>query len=185
MLMAQSSNWKWPDIPGVHDFKGHLAHSAKWDDSYSFQDKRVAVIGSGSSAIQIVPKLQPGALAVSRSRQRWALLILTTVAKRLTSFNRSATWIVPEFAAEFAPEGRGSKFPEEQKKAWRDDPASFLKYRKAVDSTMNHFFDLQYKTSQLQLDAVNTTSKLMETRLQKKPELAKLLVPGFALGCRR
>lgn len=54
------SNWKWPQIPGIHDFKGKLLHSASWDDSYDFKDKTVVVIGSGSSAIQIVPQLQPG-----------------------------------------------------------------------------------------------------------------------------
>jgi cation diffusion facilitator CzcD-associated flavoprotein CzcO len=53
------SSWKWPDIPGLETFKGHMAHSARWDESYSFNDKAVAVIGSGSSAIQIVPKIQP------------------------------------------------------------------------------------------------------------------------------
>jgi cation diffusion facilitator CzcD-associated flavoprotein CzcO len=57
--MILGSNWRWPDIAGLHDFKGKLLHSASWDDSYDFRDKTVAVIGSGSSAIQIVPQLQP------------------------------------------------------------------------------------------------------------------------------
>jgi cation diffusion facilitator CzcD-associated flavoprotein CzcO len=47
-------------IPGLGDFKGHLAHSARWDDTYDFAGKTVAVIGSGSSAIQMVPELQAG-----------------------------------------------------------------------------------------------------------------------------
>ena len=51
------SNWKWPNIEGLHDFKGKLVHSARWDQEYDFADKRVAVIGIGSSGIQIVPKL--------------------------------------------------------------------------------------------------------------------------------
>lgn len=54
------SNWKWPDIPGLHDFGGKLLHSATWDSSYDFKNRTVVVIGSGSSAIQIVPQLQPG-----------------------------------------------------------------------------------------------------------------------------
>ena len=57
--LTHNSNWKWPEIPGLHDFRGHLAHSARWDDEYSFDNKRVAVIGCGSSAIQIVPQIQP------------------------------------------------------------------------------------------------------------------------------
>lgn len=39
-------------------------HSAHWDDSYDFNGKAVAVIGSGSSAIQIVPQLQPSKLTL-------------------------------------------------------------------------------------------------------------------------
>jgi len=58
--LIATSKWKWPEIPGLESFKGHLVHSARWDDSYSFTNKIVAVIGSGSSAIQIVPKVQPG-----------------------------------------------------------------------------------------------------------------------------
>ncbi len=49
--------WSWPNIPGLHDFKGHLCHSADWRAGYDFAGKRVAVIGNGSSAIQIVPEL--------------------------------------------------------------------------------------------------------------------------------
>ena len=54
------SKWKWPAIQGIHDFKRRLLHSASWDAGYDFAGKRVAVIGAGSSAIQIVPKLTPG-----------------------------------------------------------------------------------------------------------------------------
>jgi cation diffusion facilitator CzcD-associated flavoprotein CzcO len=58
-LSANYSSWKWPDIKGLHDFQGALFHTANWEEDYSVQGKRVAVIGSGSSAIQVVPQLQP------------------------------------------------------------------------------------------------------------------------------
>lgn len=54
------SSWKWPDIPGLDSFQGKLLHSARWDETYDFQGKTVGIIGSGSSAIQIIPQLQPG-----------------------------------------------------------------------------------------------------------------------------
>jgi hypothetical protein len=57
LLTIDSSNWKWPAIEGLSDFKGKILHSARWDASYDFTDKVVAVIGAGSSAIQIVPAL--------------------------------------------------------------------------------------------------------------------------------
>ena len=110
---------------------------------------------------------------------------MQTVVQGLISFNRSATWIVPEFAAELAPEGRDSAFSETQKQEWVQNPEAFLRYRKMVDSTMNKFFDLQYKDAVLQKDSVKATRLVMEQRLAKKPHLVKTLVPGFSLGCRR
>jgi cation diffusion facilitator CzcD-associated flavoprotein CzcO len=56
---ADGSSWKLPDIPGLQKFKGDLFHTANWKENYSYEGKRVAVIGSGSSAIQVVPQLQP------------------------------------------------------------------------------------------------------------------------------
>lgn len=53
------NNWKWPAIQGLTSFQGHLCHSAQWKD-YKWAGKKVAIIGSGSSSIQIVPELQPG-----------------------------------------------------------------------------------------------------------------------------
>ena len=57
--MGQFNNWKWPDIPDRETFKGKIVHSAMWDETYDFNDKIVALIGSGSTAVQILPKIQP------------------------------------------------------------------------------------------------------------------------------
>ena len=53
------SQWKWPDLPGREAYKVQLLHSAAYDRSASFDGKRVAVIGSGSSSIQIIPAIRP------------------------------------------------------------------------------------------------------------------------------
>lgn len=53
------SKWKWPAIPGRESFKGPILHSANWDESIQLAGKKVGVIGSGSSAVQIVPNIQP------------------------------------------------------------------------------------------------------------------------------
>lgn len=58
--VSRCSNWRWPDIPGLHSFQGPLVHSAAWDSSVSYKGKRVAVLGCGSSGVQIVPTIQPG-----------------------------------------------------------------------------------------------------------------------------
>ena len=52
------NNWKWPDIPGLHAFGGKLMHSANYERGYDLSNKRVAVIGAGSSGVQIVAAIQ-------------------------------------------------------------------------------------------------------------------------------
>jgi cation diffusion facilitator CzcD-associated flavoprotein CzcO len=52
------NNWKWPEIPGLHDFQRKLMHSAAYDVGYSLKGKKVAVIGAGSSGVQIVAAIQ-------------------------------------------------------------------------------------------------------------------------------
>lgn len=54
-----TSKWKWPNIVGRETFEGPMLHSANWDTSVSLEGKSVAVIGGGSSAVQIVPNILP------------------------------------------------------------------------------------------------------------------------------
>ncbi|NEW45005.1 flavin-containing monooxygenase [Nocardia cyriacigeorgica] len=51
------SNASFPAIPGIEDYQGHKIHSARWDHDYDFTGKRVAMVGTGASAVQIVPEL--------------------------------------------------------------------------------------------------------------------------------
>ncbi|TVS12873.1 MAG: NAD(P)/FAD-dependent oxidoreductase [Wenzhouxiangella sp.] len=67
----------WPDIPGLDRFAGPVVHSQTWPESLDVEGKRVAVIGTGASAIQFVPHLQ-------------------TRAARLDLYQRSAQWILPK-----------------------------------------------------------------------------------------
>ena len=66
-----------PDIPGLASFAGTQFHSARWNHDYDLAGKRVAVIGTGASAIQFVPEIAPR-------------------VKRLTVFQRTPPWIVPK-----------------------------------------------------------------------------------------
>lgn len=78
LLLASGplANASWPDIAGIGDFAGKKIHSARWDHGYDFEGKRVAVIGTGASAVQLVPELAKRARA-------------------LKVFQRTAPWIVP------------------------------------------------------------------------------------------
>jgi cation diffusion facilitator CzcD-associated flavoprotein CzcO len=72
------NTWGWPDIEGLHDFKGSLMHSAKWDHSIDLKGKTIGMIGTGSSSVQILPEIQK-------------------VAKHIQVFMRSPTWVSPPF----------------------------------------------------------------------------------------
>lgn len=65
-----------PDIPGIDSFSGTIMHSARWDHSWKAAGRRVAVVGTGASAIQIVPAIQPE-------------------VEHLTVFQRTAAFVVP------------------------------------------------------------------------------------------
>ena len=57
-MLTHSSHWKWPKINGLHDVQGELIHSANWPESFEYANKTVALIGNGSSGLQILPELQ-------------------------------------------------------------------------------------------------------------------------------
>jgi hypothetical protein len=62
------SNWAWPDIPDRESFKGTIIHSARWPkEKLDLKDKRVAVIGVGATAVQIIPVIQKGAIDFSHA----------------------------------------------------------------------------------------------------------------------
>jgi cation diffusion facilitator CzcD-associated flavoprotein CzcO len=65
----------YPDIPGLERFRGKTVHSARWDSDYDLTGKRVAVVGTGASAIQIVPDIAPkvGELHVFQRTPPWVI----------------------------------------------------------------------------------------------------------------
>ncbi|QPC60765.1 hypothetical protein HYE67_002996 [Fusarium culmorum] len=142
--------WQWPDIPGLESFKG----------------KRVVVIGAGSSALQIVPTIQP-------------------VVSQLTNFIRSPTWITAEYGQAFASEGRETRFTEEQIKLFQSDKWALLEYRRKLLDVATKGFDIYYKDTDMQKQAFIANRKLMRERLQDNEEICSKLIPDFEVGCRR
>jgi cation diffusion facilitator CzcD-associated flavoprotein CzcO len=73
-----------PAIEGIDTFAGHSFHSARWDHDYALQGKRVAVVGTGASAVQFVPEIA-GRVA------------------HLTVFQRTGNWFLPRQNQRYAP----------------------------------------------------------------------------------
>ena len=66
----------WPDFEGLHDFKGKLFHTSEWDHSYDYDGKRIGIIGTGPSNMQLAPKV-------------------AKTAAHLTIFQRTPGWVIP------------------------------------------------------------------------------------------
>jgi cation diffusion facilitator CzcD-associated flavoprotein CzcO len=65
-----------PDLPGLSDFKGAVFHTARWNHEHDLTGRRVAIVGTGASAIQTAPRIQPQ-------------------VEQLTIFQRTPPWVVP------------------------------------------------------------------------------------------
>ncbi|KAH0283868.1 cyclohexanone monooxygenase [Aureobasidium namibiae CBS 147.97] len=74
---------KYPDIPGLKEFKGKIIHSARWDWSYDLQGKKVAVVGNGATAVQIIPEI-------------------AKVAAKIGVYQRTPNWLIPRLDAPIA-----------------------------------------------------------------------------------
>lgn len=66
-----------PDIPGIETFAGKVIHTTKWDDSYDLEGKKAAVIGTGATAVQLIPEIAPK-------------------LAELTVYQRTAIWVTPK-----------------------------------------------------------------------------------------
>jgi cation diffusion facilitator CzcD-associated flavoprotein CzcO len=75
--MGGLSTPAYPQIKGLDRFRGRTFHSQRWDHSYDLKGKRVAVIGTGASAIQFVPQIQPA-------------------VAHLDIYQRTPPWILPK-----------------------------------------------------------------------------------------
>ncbi|PFH50242.1 hypothetical protein AMATHDRAFT_4151 [Amanita thiersii Skay4041] len=150
--------WKWPAIPGLQEYKGKLMHTANWDEEFDLTDKRVGLIGNGSSAIQVLPAIQPK-------------------VRELTTFIRTPTWVVPTFRLS------QRNFSDEERQRFTSEPGVHLKYRKELECLINGIFPVFLKDSNGQaLERANITAQMQE---RLKDDLKEKLIPTWGVGCRR
>lgn len=144
-----------PSIPGLESFKGEMFHSAKWNHDYDLTGKRVAVIGTGASAIQFVPQIQPR-------------------VKELHVFQRTAPWVLPK---PDLPLGDTAK------QAIERLPMIQQSWRKAVAGSLN-VINFGLRNPRL-LKPVNESAKHLLKLQIKDPKLRNDVTPDFLLGCKR
>ncbi|KIM44457.1 hypothetical protein M413DRAFT_24952 [Hebeloma cylindrosporum] len=153
------NSWRWPDIPGLRDFKGVLLHTARWNPAVDLSGKHVGLIGNGSSAIQLLPAIRD-------------------LVSKITTFIRSPTWILSSSSFE------QHVYSREERHAFESDPSAHLKYRKELECNGNSAFPLFIADSEVQKATFDSMVTLMKGRLQNKV-LEELIIPSWAVGCRR
>ena len=170
--MGQSNNWKWPDIPDREEFEGKMMHSAMWDETYDFNGQTVALIGSGSTAVQILPKIRP-------------------LAQHLDAYIRNQMWVSPRFGADYIlarnPELEERKFvlTDELRRRFIEDSQFYNEYRKGLETSFNSIHGFTLNNHPIQNMFREFMSHDMEAKLAKKPEIYSKLIPTFPAGCRR
>ncbi|KAK2469296.1 hypothetical protein H9L39_19013 [Fusarium oxysporum f. sp. albedinis] len=165
-----------PSVPGLDQFQGTVMHSADWDPSFETRGKRVAVIGTGSSSIQMVAKIAQD-------------------AEHLTVFMRSSTWIAPQIfedAQQVAEDGEPIAavgkhyYTQREIEAFKKDPELFLAYRKDLETRMTRNFDVFLSGSEASQGAKALFKERMLARIGLgHEELKQHLIPDWSPGCRR
>ena len=145
-----------PDLPGISSFEGPAFHSAQWDHSVDLKGKRIAVLGTGASAIQFVPGIQPDAAHV-------------------TVFQRSAPYVVPKPDREYT---------RTHNKLFRKVPPTQTFGRKltwVLSEQLNRSFGRRNPITK----AMELSWRVQLRAQVRDPELRAKLIPDYRLGCKR
>ncbi|MEU5955117.1 NAD(P)/FAD-dependent oxidoreductase [Streptomyces sp. NPDC047525] len=150
------SDPKLPDIPGLDTFEGKVFHSARWDHDYDLRGKRVAMIGTGASAIQIVPAIQ-------------------REVGRLTLFQRTPPWVMPRMDRAISKAER-----------WVHRQLPFTTHaRRGILWGIRELQVQAFTKRPNELGAVEQLAKRNIARAIKDPALRAKLTPSYRIGCKR
>ncbi len=148
----------YPDIEGIDAFEGTTFHSARWNHDLSLAGKRVGIIGTGSSAIQMVAAL------------------VDEVAE-LSLFQRTAQWVMPIV---------NPAYSEEDKQEFRKHPGAMKDIREEITRAfVDGFANILGDAESPMLEAIHATCKKNLEDSVKDPELREKLRPNYRAACKR
>jgi cation diffusion facilitator CzcD-associated flavoprotein CzcO len=145
-----------PLIPGLDSFGGTLFHSARWNHEHDLTGERVALLGTGATAVQIAPRIQPQ-------------------AERLSVFQRTPPWILPHPDREVK---------DRQKRLYGAAPI-LQKLSRAAVYTLREGYVLGMVVETRILKLFETVAKVHMRRQVKDKQLRQRLTPKYAIGCKR
>ncbi|MFC9894517.1 flavin-containing monooxygenase [Nocardia sp. NPDC127579] len=145
-----------PAIPGLETFGGQVVHTAEWNHDHDLNGARIAVIGTGASAVQIIPRLQPR-------------------AAKLTVFQRTPTWIMPH------PDRPMSGRPQ---RLFERLPLAQRLARTSLDLVQEALVPgLVWRPALLR--TAEQVGRAHLRRQISDPALRAKLTPGYSFGCKR
>jgi cation diffusion facilitator CzcD-associated flavoprotein CzcO len=150
-------NPAWPDIKGLQSFTGELFHTARWNHEYDLGGRRVAVIGTGASAVQVVPSI-------------------ADQVEHLDVYQRTPAWVVPKHDKVYSEafKRRLARFP------------FLLRASRYIKYWLSELFGPIVFLDSERLSNIGKQGSLMHLRDQvKDPELRRKLTPDFQFGCKR
>ena len=145
-----------PQLPGLATFRGTSFHSAEWKQGYDLSGKRVAVVGAGASAIQIIPAIAP-------------------LVDKLYVFQRSAAYVLPK------PD---RAYPEQRRRLFKRFP-SLLKLDRAFIYLQHEMSAFAFVTWRAALRVKRRSFFRNLERGIEDPDLRRRLTPDYRLGCKR
>jgi cation diffusion facilitator CzcD-associated flavoprotein CzcO len=148
---------KYPEIAGLDSFQGACFHSARWDHSVPLDGRRVGVVGTGSTAVQITSA------------------VVDRVAK-FSLFQRTAQWIAPQ---------ENPAYSEAEQEAFRRDPVALRQLRNEMSVAFGMFSTAVVDASSPQMKLLEDVCRAnLETNVTD-PVLREKLRPNYRAACKR
>ncbi|MGR8948966.1 MAG: flavin-containing monooxygenase [Gammaproteobacteria bacterium] len=148
---------KFPAIPGLDSFRGACFHSAEWDHSVALEGRRVGVIGTGSTAIQITSAL-------------------ADKVAHFDLFQRTAQWIMPI---------ENRTYSEQDKATYNRDPQSLDALRAKLDKDFQHFANAVIDADSSEMQEIEAACLANLENNVKDPALREKLRPNYRAACKR
>jgi cyclohexanone monooxygenase len=154
--MGNQHTPRYPDVEGIDDFEGASFHATRWDHGVDLSGKRVVVVGSAASAVQIVPEV-------------------AKVAGRLTVLQRSPNWIMPR---------RRKIYSDAQRDRWRRFPPTMRVIRSVQEFVMSTVHDAATLGHSRAGQFESRARKFIDHSIPD-PGLRAALTPSDPYGCKR
>lgn len=147
---------RFPSVPGIETFTGDKFHSARWDHSTSLEGKRIGVVGTGASAIQVIPEL-------------------ARTSAELVVFQRTPAYVIPRVERSYT---------EGEKRLFRRDPSAISALRSDLFWTGENNYAQRRGVPQY-LEAARSMALGHLAAQITDPELREVLTPDYEPGCKR